>query len=119
MRNLRTPGVYIREVEVKPPPRLRMDITGFVGQAVRGPLNFPQPLTSWGEYGDVFGDFLGQGYLPYSVFSFFANSGEKCYVVRVAQESAAKASATLFQESFEITDQSLTGLKSDGVSDDV
>lgn len=119
MRNLRTPGVYIREVEVKPPPRLQMDITGFVGQTVRGPLNFPQPLTSWGEYRDVFGDFVGQGYLPYSVFAFFANGGKKCYVVRVAQESAAKASATLFQERFEITDGSLTKLKADGVPDDV
>ncbi|HST22176.1 MAG TPA: phage tail sheath subtilisin-like domain-containing protein [Blastocatellia bacterium] len=119
MMNLRTPGVYIREVEVKPPPRLRMDITGFVGQAVRGPLNFPQPLTSWGEYRDVFGDFVGHGYLPYSVFTFFANGGEKCYVVRVAQESAAKASAYLFQESFEITNQSLTKLKADGVPDAV
>lgn len=95
MRNLRTPGVYIREVEVKPPPRLRMDITGFVGQAERGPLNFAQPLTGWGEFRDTFGDFFGYGYLPYSVFTFFANGGEKCYVVRVAQEEAAKARLTL------------------------
>lgn len=91
MTSLRTPGVYIREVEVKPPPRLRMDIAGFVGQAERGPLNQPQPLTSWGEYRDVFGDFIGHGYLPYCVFTFFADAGEKCYVVRVAHEKAAKA----------------------------
>jgi hypothetical protein len=91
MRNLSAPGVYIREVEVKPPPRLRLDITGFVGQAEHGPLNFPQPLTGLGEYRDVFGDFIGDGYLPYCVFTFFANSGEKCYVVRVAHDSATTA----------------------------
>src|SRR5262245_12381376 len=91
MMNLGVPGVYIREVEVKPPPRLQLDITGFVGQAERGPLNFPQPLTGLGEYRDVFGGFTGDGYLSYCVFTFFANAGEKCYVVRVAHESAATA----------------------------
>src|SRR5262245_5176411 len=95
MTSLRKPGVYIREVEVKPPPRLRMDIAGFVGQAERGPLNQPQPITSWGEYRDVFGDFISHGYLPYCVFTFFADAGEKCYVVRVAHEKAAKARLVL------------------------
>ncbi|HEV2860975.1 MAG TPA: phage tail sheath subtilisin-like domain-containing protein [Pyrinomonadaceae bacterium] len=98
MRNFRTPGVYIRDVEVKPPPRVRMDITGFVGQAERGPLDFPQPLTSWGEYLDIFGGFVGYGYLPYCVFTFFGNGGEKCYVVRVAHEKAAKAAVVLKHE---------------------
>jgi Phage tail sheath protein subtilisin-like domain/Phage tail sheath C-terminal domain len=101
MRNLRTPGVYIREVEVKPPPSLRMDITGFVGQSERGPLNLPQPLSGLGEYREIFGDFTGYSYLSYCVYSFFANGGEKCYVVRVAHESdvtdesAAKSSLVL------------------------
>src|SRR5262245_15195819 len=98
MRNLRTPGVYIREVEVKPAPRLRLDIAGFVGQAERGPLNFPQPLTSWGEYRDVFGDFVNYGYLPYCVFTLFANAGEKCYVTRVAHESARRAKLALYSQ---------------------
>lgn len=117
MRNFRTPGVYIREVEVKPPPRVRMDIAGFVGQAERGPLNFPQPLTSWGEYLDIFGGFVGYGYLPYSVFTFFGNGGDKCYVVRVAHESAGKAAADLV--AFVLTAQSLARLKADGVTEEV
>lgn len=98
MTNLRTPGVYIREVEVKPPPRLRMDIAGFVGQAERGPLNQPQAIRSWGEYRDIFGGFTGYSYLPYCVFTFFANGGEKCYVVRVAPENAATAKLVLYSE---------------------
>jgi hypothetical protein len=99
MRNLHAPGVYIREVEVKPPLRLRLDITGFVGQSERGPLNFPQPITSLGEYQEIFGDFTGYSYLSYSVFAFFANGGEKCYVVRVSHESAKKAALDLLSSS--------------------
>jgi hypothetical protein len=119
MRNLRTPGVYIREVEVKPQPRLRLDIAGFVGQAERGPLNSPQPLTGWGEYVDVFGDFNGYSYLAYCVYAFFANAGEKCYVVRVAHEAATKAGVDLFSQIFKITDKTLTSLKSEGLPDEV
>ncbi|HEV2915055.1 MAG TPA: phage tail sheath subtilisin-like domain-containing protein [Pyrinomonadaceae bacterium] len=119
MRNFRTPGVYIREVEVKPPPRVRMDITGFVGHAERGPLNFPQPLTSWGEYLDIYGEFVGYGYLPYCVFTFFVNGGEKCYVVRVEHVSAAKAGLDLDSRIFIITEQTQTSLRAEGVPEEV
>lgn len=95
MLNFQTPGVYIREVEVTPPPAVRMDVAGFVGQAERGPLNFPQPLTSWGQFRDIFGDFTGYSYLAYSVFGYFRNGGVRCYVVRVAHENSARASTTL------------------------
>jgi hypothetical protein len=95
MLNFQTPGVYIREVEVAPPPAVRMDVAGFVGQAERGPLNFPQPLTSWGQFRDIFGDFTGYSYLAYSVFGFFRNGGVRCYVVRVAHEKATRASTRL------------------------
>jgi hypothetical protein len=95
MLNLTTPGVYIREVEVAPPPAVRMDVAGFVGQAERGPLNYPQALTSWGQFGDIFGDFTGYSYLAYSVFGFFRNGGVRCYVVRVAHENSTRASTTL------------------------
>jgi phage tail sheath protein FI len=86
-----TPGVYIREVEASPPPRVRLDITGCVGQAERGPLNFPQPLTSWGQFRDIFGGFTAYSFLSYTVFGFFLNGGERCYVVRVAHETARPA----------------------------
>src|SRR5215813_11972141 len=88
---LRTPGVYIREVEVASPPRVRLDIPGWVGQATRGPLHAPQPITNWGQFQDIFGGFAGFSYLPYAVFGFFLNGGERCYVVRVAHETAVRA----------------------------
>src|ERR1044072_9009885 len=95
MLNFQTPGVYIREVEVTPPPAVRMDVAGFVGQAERGPLNYPQALTSWGQFRDIFGDFTGYSYLAYSVFGYFRNGGVRGYVVRVAHEDATRASTQL------------------------
>lgn len=95
MINFKTPGVYIRDVEVAPPTGLRLDITGFVGGAERGPLNYPQPITSWGQFSDIFGDFVGFSYLPYAVFGFFLNGGQRCYVVRVTHETAKKATLDL------------------------
>jgi len=91
MLNLQTPGVYLREIEVPPAPLLRMSVTGFVGQAERGPLNAPQRIENLGQFRDIFGDFVGYSYLPYSIFGFFLNGGERCYVVRVAHESAVRA----------------------------
>jgi uncharacterized protein len=96
MSELRAPGVYLREVEEQPPPGLPpMHITGFVGQAERGPLNYPQPLTNWGQFRDIFGDFAGHSFLAYAVFGFFLNGGRRCYVVRVASEQAFRARLTL------------------------
>lgn len=95
MLNFQTPGVYIREVEVTPPPAVRMDVAGFVGQAERGPLNYPQALTSWGQFRDIFGDFTGYSYLAYSLFGYFRNGGVRGYVVRVAHEDATRATTKL------------------------
>ena len=91
MMNLQTPSVYLREVAAPQPRLLRMSVTGFVGQTERGPLNYPQPLDNLGQFRDVFGDFVGFSYLPYSIFGFFLNGGERCYVVRVSHESARVA----------------------------
>ena len=80
---LTAPGVYLRGAETPPPP-LGTAITGFVGIAERGPLNSPQPLMGWSDYVDTFGGFVSFGYLAESVFGFFRNGGEKCWVVRAA-----------------------------------
>jgi len=91
MLNLQTPGVYLREIESPPPPLLKMSVTGFVGQAERGPLNSPQLIENLGQFRDIFGDLVGYSYLPYSIFGFFLNGGERCYIVRVAHESSVRA----------------------------
>jgi phage tail sheath protein FI len=99
MTSFLTPGVYLRQIEVAPPAAAHMSVTGFVGQAERGPLDSPQQVNNWGQYRDLFGDFVGHAYLPYSVFGFFLNGGERCYVVRVAHESARPARASFAGES--------------------
>src|SRR5512138_1627431 len=91
----RAPGVVQREVTAPIPRPPAAGVAAFVGQAERGPLNFPQPLGSWGEFADVYGGFTGQSYLAYAVFGFFSNGGERCRVVRVAHEAAARASLRL------------------------
>lgn len=98
MGKFTTPGVYLKEVDVAPPRALGLGITGFVGQAERGPLNSPQPLTNWGQFLDIFGTFVGFSYLPYAVFGFFLNGGERCHVVRVAHESATRAAFDIRDE---------------------
>jgi phage tail sheath protein FI len=85
------PGVYVEEVELGPKPieGVSTSTTGFVGAAVRGPVNKPTLVTSMGEYNRIFGGYLAESYgdkrwLPYSVEGFFQNGGLRAYVVRVA-----------------------------------
>jgi hypothetical protein len=57
--DLRRPGVYL----LPPPPAAgaglpRLDVTGFVGFARRGPLDLPVAVEDVGDYRDVFGDDL-------------------------------------------------------------
>lgn len=89
---LRRPGVYLA------PPRepgtfrpVRLDVAGFVGVAPRGPVDTPVATTSWTDYERRFGGFDRPGapddgpgpLLPYAVEAFFAQGGEKAWVVRV------------------------------------
>lgn len=82
--NLKAPGLYLRTEETEAAPPNSTGITGFVGLSEKGPLNIPQALRSWQDYTQVFGGFIDYGYLAESVFGFFLNGGEKCWVVRVA-----------------------------------
>ena len=96
-----TPGVYYERVDASAPAiaLLRTDIAGFVGIATRGPLHQPLPVQSWRQFQAYFGDFTGAGYLAYAVRAFFENGGQRCWVVRVASETAATAAVTLQSES--------------------
>jgi uncharacterized protein len=90
-----TPGVYYERVDASTPAisALRTDVAGFVGIAARGPLHQALPVQSWRQFQAYFGDFTGAGYLAYAVRAFFENGGQRCWVVRVASEIAATASA--------------------------
>ncbi|ACZ30977.1 tail sheath protein [Xylanimonas cellulosilytica DSM 15894] len=92
---LRTPGAYYERVDaggelVSP---LRTDVTGFVGIAERGPLDLPVPVESWRQFVSWFGDVSPAGFLGYAVRGFFANGGQRAWVVRVASRDAAAGAA--------------------------
>ena len=83
------PGIYRQDV--RDPPRLRgvrLDVAGFVGVALRGPVNEPTPVVSWADYERRFGGFERNvsdrdRLLPYAVQAFFAQGGVRAWVVRV------------------------------------
>lgn len=94
------PGIRF---ETQPPPAAdslpRMDIAAFVGFASRGPLHIPVAVEDIVRFRDIFGDDLPiawnrserrmeYSYLGPSVEAFFRSGGRRCWVVRVADESA-------------------------------
>lgn len=103
--NLRLPGVYFLPPPAPParglPP---LDVAAFVGFTERGPLDFPVQVDDIGVYRAVFGGDLPlareadgrtvYAQVPTAVEAFFANGGQRCYVVRVA---GAKATAAQFE----------------------
>lgn len=56
----------------------------FVGRALRGPLNTPVRIGSFGEFSRRFGGTWGKSGLGPAVQQFFDNGGRRLYVVRVA-----------------------------------
>jgi hypothetical protein len=88
-----TPGVYYEAVDlddgqISP---LRTDIAAFVGIAERGPLHTPVAVTTWEQFQTIFGNFIREGYLAYSVKAFFENGGARCHIVRIAAPVASTA----------------------------
>jgi len=89
-----TPGIYFERPSLRPAPaEQRTDVAGFVGVAQRGPLHRPVRLSQWRDYQAVFGGFLPHAYLAYAVYAFFENGGRVCWVVRVADATAARPAA--------------------------
>src|SRR5271166_5877888 len=89
------PGAYLQRYDQAPPPAatLRTDIAGFLGIAERGPLGVAVAIESFRQFQAVFGDFIGGGYLAYSLRAFFENGGGRARVVRVASDDAALGAA--------------------------
>ena len=59
----------------------------FVGRALRGPLNTPVLVKSFGEFCRRFGDVWTRSSLGPSVRQFFEHGGKRLYVVRVANNA--------------------------------
>ncbi len=105
MPNYLTPGVYVEEVPstTKPIEGVGTSVAAFVGLAPGGPINTPMRLSNWSQFERIFSDtsepdngpFMDNAYLAHSVYGFFQNGGQLCWVVRVGKESSEKAQAAL------------------------
>jgi len=69
-------------------------ITAFVGRTLRGPVNDPVRVQSFGEFERRFGGLWRDSTLSYSLQQFFQNGGTDALVVRV-HNGAAAATLTL------------------------
>lgn len=91
------PGVYVEEQQSGnyPIEGVGTSTAGFMGTAPKGPLNRPQLITNWSQFVKNFGGYMKDAMLAYGVYGFFLNKGKRCYVSRVAGETAAKAGVTI------------------------
>lgn len=79
------PGVYIQEIDsgVHTISGVATSITAFVGRALRGPVNVPTTVNSYGEFERIFGGRWIDSYLAYAVRDFFQNGGGEAVIVRL------------------------------------
>ncbi|MFC7907233.1 phage tail sheath family protein [Streptomyces nigra] len=83
------PGVYIREVSggSRAVVGVATAITAFVGRALRGPVEDPVMVSSFGEFERVFGGLWRASGLGYAVQDYFLNGGNSALVVRLAPDA--------------------------------
>jgi hypothetical protein len=95
---IRFEAVPPRRVDVLP----RMDIAAFIGFASRGPLHVPVPVEDMAQFEAIFGSDLAlawdaergeevYAFLAPAVRAFFRNGGRRCWIIRVAGETAHTA----------------------------
>jgi uncharacterized protein len=95
-----SPGVYVEEIELLPRPisGVSTSTTAFVGVTKRGPVNRPTLVTNIDEYQRLFAEYLDQRtygdnrFVPYAVQGFFANGGQRAYILRIANPPATPLS---------------------------
>lgn len=86
------PGVYIEETPsgVRTIAGVATSITAFIGRALRGPVNEPIVVNSFGDFERNFGG-LGVEYpMSYAIRDFFLNGGGQAIVVRLFKDSEGK-----------------------------
>ena len=90
MRDIAQGGITVTEAAGADQPiaRLPTATTGFVGRALRGPVDRPVRVRSFAEYQQVFGGLWQPSTLSYSVEQFFENGGREAVVVRVVNGGA-------------------------------
>jgi phage tail sheath protein FI len=88
-----TPGVKVQELEIgaKTIEGVSTSTAGFLGLTERGPTNTPKLVTSFAQFGRLYGGYLADAYLPYAVDGFFRNGGQRCFIGRIVRAGAVAA----------------------------
>jgi hypothetical protein len=84
------PATFERGIQVAEGPGAEQGVvrpgpgaTAFIGRCLRGPVNEPVRLRSFGEFQQVFGGLWQPSPLSYAVEQFFDNGGREAVVLRV------------------------------------
>lgn len=85
------PGVYIEEVPsgVRTLTGVATSITAFVGRALRGPVNRPVTVNSYGDYERIFGGLWLESAMSFAVRDFFLNGGSQAVIVRLVRNATS------------------------------
>jgi phage tail sheath protein FI len=87
------PGVYIEEIPsgVRTITGVATSVTAFVGRAVRGPVEEPVTINSFGEYERIFGGLWLDSAMSFAVRDFFQNGGSQAVIVRLHRTATVAA----------------------------
>src|SRR5690242_4844041 len=87
------PGVYIEEIPsgVHTITGVATSVAAFIGSFNRGPLDAALQLLSPADFGREYGGLDRNSETSYAIQQFFANGGQACWVVRVADTDGAAA----------------------------
>jgi phage tail sheath protein FI len=97
------PGVYIQEIPsgVRTITGVATSITAFIGRALRGPVDDPITINSYGDFERTFGGLWDGSSLGYAVRDFYLNGGAQAIIVRLyhpkfaaGDQAKAKQAAT-------------------------
>lgn len=91
------PGVYIEEIPsgVRTITGVATSIAAFAGWTAKGPADRAELVLSWPEFDRKFGGLDARSLLGYAVSQFFANGGQRAYIVRLAAADAVASAITL------------------------
>jgi phage tail sheath protein FI len=86
--SLTYPGVYIEEIPsgVRTITGVATSVTAFIGRAIRGPVNEPVTIFSFGDFERVFGGLHIDCPLSYAVRDFYLNGGGQSIIVRLFKD---------------------------------
>lgn len=86
--SLTYPGVYIEEIPsgVRTITGVATSVTAFIGRAMRGPVNEPVTIFSFGDFERVFGGLHIDYPLSYALRDFYLNGGGQAIIVRLSKD---------------------------------